>query len=153
MDVVALLSEEIVKIPLEALDKEEAIAELVELLVRAGTVHDREGLIDALYEREQKGTTGIGAGVAIPHAKHPDISGVELTVGVSRDGIDFDAADGELVYLVFLVVAEPHNPGPNVELLADIGHLMQLPGVYDRMVAASNAEELIEAIRKVQVEL
>jgi mannitol/fructose-specific phosphotransferase system IIA component (Ntr-type) len=153
MDVVALLSEKTVKIPLEAFDKEEAIAELVELLVRAGAVNDREGLIDALYEREQKGTTGIGAGVAIPHAKHADVNGVELAVGVSQDGIDFDAADGELVYLVFLVVAEPHNPGPNVELLADIGHLMQLPGVYDRMIAAGDAEELIEAVRKVQVEL
>ena len=153
MDVVALLSEETVKIPLEAFDKEEAIAELVELLVRAGAVNDREGLTDALYEREQKGTTGIGGGVAIPHAKHADVNGVELAVGVSQDGIDFDAADGELVYLVFLVVAEPHNPGPNVELLADIGHLMQLPGVYDRMIAARDAEELIEAVRKVQVEL
>ncbi|MGD2174599.1 MAG: PTS sugar transporter subunit IIA [Candidatus Brocadiaceae bacterium] len=153
MDLVALIQEETVKIPLEAVDKEEAIAELLELLVRAGRVTDRDGLLDALYEREDKGTTGIGGGVAIPHAKHPDVTGVELAVGVSDDGIDFDAADGELVYLVFLVVAEPHNPGPNVEVLADIGHLMQLPGVYQSMVSARNCDELVEAIRKVQVEL
>ncbi len=153
MDLAALIEEQTVKIPLEAMDKDEAIAELLELLVRGGRVSDREGLLEALYAREDKGTTGIGGGVAIPHAKHQDVSGVELAVGVSAEGIDFEAADGELVYLVFLVVAEPNNPGPNIEVLADIGHLMQLPSVYERMVSARSCAELVEAIQKVQVEL
>ncbi len=153
MDLAALIRAETVKIPLEGIDKEEAIAELLELLVRDGRVRERDGILEALYEREDKGTTGIGGGVAIPHARHEDVGGVELAVGVSREGIDFDAADGELVYMVFLVIAEPHNPGPNVELLADIGHLMQLPGVYESMTAAAGADELVAAIRKVRVEL
>jgi len=152
MDLAALIEKKTVKIPLEAFDKEEAIAEPVELLVRAGKVKDREGLLDALLLREAKGTTGIGGGVAIPHAKHADVGGVELAVGVSRDGIEFDAADGELVYLVFLVVAESHNPGPNVEVLASIGYMMQVPGVYESMIKARDADELIEAVRRVQVE-
>jgi mannitol/fructose-specific phosphotransferase system IIA component (Ntr-type) len=152
MDLAALIDKRTVKIPLEAYDKEEAIAELVELLVRAGKVHDREALLQSLLDREGKGTTGIGGGVAIPHAKHADVQEVELAVGVSPDGIEFDAADGELVYLVFLVVAEAHNPGPNVQVLASIGHMMQVPGVYDSMVGAHDAEGLIEAVRKVQVE-
>jgi mannitol/fructose-specific phosphotransferase system IIA component (Ntr-type) len=153
MDLAALLDDNTVRIPLQALDKEECIAELLELLVRSGGVPDREGTLEALYEREAKGTTGIGGGVAIPHAKHPNVTGVELAVGVSPDGIDFDASDGELVRLVFLVVAEKENPGPNVELLADLGHLMQLPGVYESMVSARNCQEMIEAVRRVRVEL
>ena len=152
MDLASLIGKDIVKVPLEALDKEEAIAELVELLVRAGKVNDREAVLAALYAREEKGSTGIGGGVAIPHAKHPDLAGVVLAVGVSRDGIEFDAADGELVYLVFLVLAESHNPGPNVEVLADIGNLMQVPGVYEGMVAARSADELIQVVEKVTVE-
>ena len=152
MDLPSLIHEEHVKIPLEAFDKEEAIAELVELLVRTGDVEDREAVLDALLEREEKGTTGIGGGVAIPHAKHEDIDGVELAVGVSRDGIEFDAADGELVHLVFLVLAEAHNPGPNVEVLASIGHLMQMPGVYEKMVSAESSDELVQAIREVEAE-
>jgi mannitol/fructose-specific phosphotransferase system IIA component (Ntr-type) len=152
MDLAELITPATVKVPLEAFDKEEAIAELLELLVRAGKVSDREGVLEALYEREGKGSTGIGSGVAIPHARHEEISGVVLAVGVSRDGIEFDAADGELVYLVFLVLAEAHNPGPNVEVLADIGNLMQVPGVYEEMISASSAENLIAAIEKVEVE-
>ena len=153
MDLASLLSKDTVKVPLEAVDKEEAIAELLELLVRAGQVADRDALLDALYEREEKGSTGIGAGVAIPHAKHEGLEGVALAVGVSPDGIEFDAADGRLVHLVFLVVAEAHNPGPNVEVLADIGGLMQVPGLYDRLVSVRDADELVRAIGNVQVEL
>lgn len=152
MDLASLIEKDTVKVPLEALDKEEAIAELVEVLVRAGKVKDREGVLDALYKREEKGSTGIGGGVAIPHAKHPDLVGVLVAAGVSRDGIEFDAADGELVYLVFLVLAEVHNPGPNVEVLADIGNLMQVPGLYEDTVSARDAGGLIEVIQKVLVE-
>ena len=64
MDLASLLSNETVKVPLEAVDKEEAIAELLELLVRTGKVADRDALLDALYAREEKGSTGIGGGVA-----------------------------------------------------------------------------------------
>ena len=152
MDLASLLSKDTVKVPLEAVDKEEAIAELLELLVRTGQVTDRDALLDSLYEREDKGSTGIGAGVAIPHAKHDALQGVAVAVGVSSDGVEFDAADARPVHLVFLVVAEAHNPGPNVEVLADIGGLMQVPGLYDQLVAARSADELMRAIANVQVE-
>jgi len=152
MDLVSLLSKDTVKVPLEAVDKEEAIAELLELLVRTGQVTDRDALLDALYEREDKGSTGIGAGVAIPHAKHDSLQGVAVAVGVSPDGVEFDAADARPVHLVFLVVAEAHNPGPNVEVLADIGGLMQVPGLYDQLVASRSPDELMSAIANVQVE-
>ena len=153
MDLASLLSIDTVKVPLEAADKVEAIAELLELLVRSGQVADRDALLDALYEREEKGSTGIGAGVAIPHAKHEGLEGVALAGGASPDGIEFDAADGRPVHLVFLVVAEAHNPGPNVEVLADIGGLMQVPGLYDRLVSVRDADELVRAIGNAQVEL
>lgn len=152
MDLSSLISKDTVKVPLEAFDKEEAIAELVEVLVRAGKVNNREEMLQALYGREQKGSTGIGGGVAVPHAKHPDLAGVAVAAGVSPDGIEFDAADGEPVHLVFLVVAESNNPGPNVEVLADIGNLMQVPGLYEAMVGARDAEELVQTFQKAIVE-
>jgi len=152
MDLATLIRKDTVKVPLESFDKEEAIAELTEVLVRAGTISDREGVLDALLEREAKGSTGIGAGVAIPHAKHQDMEGVTLAVGVSRDGIDFDAVDGAPVHLVFLVVADAQDPGPNVEVLADIGYLMATPGLYQDMIGARDGAELVQTVRNVRVE-
>lgn len=152
MNLLSLLEERVVKVPLEAAEKEEAICELLELLVRAGKVTDRQGVLEALYERERKDTTGIGGGIAIPHAKHPDLKGVELAIGVSRQGVEFDAVDDEPVYVVFLVVAEAHNPAPNVEVLADIGNIMQVPGVYEKLKSALSASEVIRAIQEAQQE-
>jgi len=152
MDLAELICRDVVKVPMEALDRDEAIAELVELLVRAGKVRDRDEVLDRLYEREEKGSTGIGGGVAIPHAKHPGIEGVAVAVGVSREGVEFDSADGQPVHLVFLVLANTHDPGPNVEVLAGIGHLMQVPGVYRGMVSAKSADELVSFLQGVQVE-
>ena len=146
MDLAGLIKSNGVKIPLEAYDKEEALAELLELLVRRCCVKDRDGVLEALCAREAKGTTGIGGGVAIPHAKSLDVQGVEIAVGVSPDGIEFDAADGAPVYVVFLVVAEAHNPGPNVESLAHIGHLMQFPGIIERMRGAGGADEIVRIV-------
>ena len=80
------------------------------------------------------------------------MQGVELAIGVSPKGIEFDAADDKLVHLVFLVVGEARNPGPNVAVLATIGRLMQMRDVYESMVSARDADELTEAIHKVQVE-
>ncbi len=153
MDLATLITKQVVKVPLEAFDKEEAIAELVEVLVRDGQIEDREGALDALYAREDKGSTGIGGGVAIPHTKRPDVDGVALAAGVSRDGVEFDAADGELVYLVFLVIAEEHKPGPNVEVLAEIGNMMQVPGLYRKLVESESAEEFVGAVREVRDEV
>jgi len=151
MNLANLLSRNLVKIPLESTDSEEAIAELVELLVRAGKIRDRQGLLDALYMREAKGSTGIGGGVAIPHARHPEVETVALVVGVRPEGIEYDSVDGEPVRLIFLLVAAPNKPGLNVEALADIGDLVRVPGVCQKLINADNASELINVIEKAQL--
>ena len=75
-----------------------------------------------------------------------------MAAGVSPGGMDFNAVDDKDVHLVFLVMAELHNPGPNVEVLADIGYLVQVPGAYDRLVSARTASEFIRTMEEVQNE-
>lgn len=150
MDVIRQLDEQVVKVPLEAMDKEEAIAELLELLVRTGRVTSRDELLEALYERESKGSTGIGEGVAIPHARHPEVDGAQVAAGGSKEGIDFDALDDRDVQVIFLVVAEEENPSANVEALAELGNLVQMPGIYDRLVEADSADEFVKVLGEVQ---
>ncbi len=150
MNVMSLLDRSVISVPLESTFKDEAIAELVELLVRAGKVSDRQRVLDALYEREAKGSTGIGSGVAIPHARDPEVEGVVLAAGVSAEGIEFESADDEPVYLVFLLMAAPDKPELNVEALADIGNLVQMPGVYEKLVAAQDAAAFVQVLEEVQ---
>jgi len=152
MNLARLLDTNLIKAPLESSFKDEAIAELVELLVRAGKVKDREGVLEALYERERKGSTGIGGGVAIPHARAAEIQDALLAVGVAPDGIEFDAVDEEPVRLVFLLLGAPDKPGQNVEILANVGILVQIPGVYEKLVGAKDPGTVIAVIEEARKE-
>lgn len=150
MNLARLLDPNVVKVPVESFTRDEVIAELVELLVRDGQIDDREGVMEALYERERKGSTGIGGGVAIPHARHPEIDGAVMAVGISREGLEFEAIDDELVHIVFLLLGAPDQPSTTIEALADIGAIVQIPTVYDKLVAADDSREVINIIAEAQ---
>ena len=98
---------------LQSDDKTSVIVELVGSLVEAGqiTADDKAEIIDAVMKREELGSTGIGRGVAVPHTKHTVVDKLVGTVGVSKDGIDFNSLDGENVQLFFLLVSPPDRPG------------------------------------------
>lgn len=150
MKLAQLLEPELVRVPVESFTRDEVIAELVELLVRAGRIEDREGVLDALYERERKGSTGIGDGVAIPHARHEEIEEAVMSVGIAPDGIEFEAIDDEPVYIVFLLIGSSERPSLTIEALADIGSIVQIPTVHDRLVAADSPEAVIHIIAGAQ---
>jgi len=147
MKLIDVLDESVVKVELEAEDKEEVFAEMIELLVRAGRLEDRDRALRAILAREEMATTGIGSGVAVPHGKEPSMKTLIAALGISKQGIEYDATDGEPVYLVFLVLAEANNPGPHVQCLGEIARLLQVPGLNDRLRAAKTAKEALDLIR------
>jgi len=142
-----LLDASVIKTELEGEDKEEAFAELVEQLVRAGRIENREAALEAILAREEMATTGIGNGIAVPHGKDASVPKLSAALGISKDGIEYDAADGGLVYVVFLVLAETNNPGPHVQCLGEIARLLMVPGFYDRLRRATTADEALAVIR------
>ena len=149
MALLDVLGEQWVRVGVAGEDKEEVLEELVDALVRANQVTDREAALAALLERERLGTTGIGGGVAIPHGKHESVTTLTAALGTSPNGIEWEAADGEPVYLVFLVLAEANNPGPHVQLLADIARLLKTPGLRQRLVAADSPDGVMRLIGEV----
>lgn len=142
-----LLDESVITTELESEDKEEAFAELTELLVRAGRLRDRDGALDAILTREAMATTGIGNGIAVPHGKHPSVTTLTAALGISEAGIDYDATDGNPVHVVFLVLAQVNNPGPHVQCLGEIARLLMVPGFTDRIRRAETPEQVLECIR------
>jgi mannitol/fructose-specific phosphotransferase system IIA component (Ntr-type) len=146
MQISELLRQALIKADLESRDKESAIAELLELLVLSGDVTDRDGCYQALLDREDKGTTGIGDGIAVPHAKHESITHLSMALGLSKPGVEFEAIDGEPVSIVFLILAEPDNPGPHVQALAQVARLCQTPGFCQRLRGSQSAQEALGII-------
>jgi PTS system nitrogen regulatory IIA component len=142
-----LVDERLVFPDLAATNVEEALAELSAGLARAGAVKDADDLSRRLAERERLGSTGLGGGLAIPHCKTRDLAEVLLAVGVSRRGIDFRAADGIPVTLIFLVVSPAEAPGLHLQALARISRVIRMPDVADRLRRAATADEIAAILR------
>lgn len=146
MKLCEILDTDTVLVNMTSADKDEAVEELVDLLVRAGRLDNRDVVIDAVMEREVQQTTGIGGGVAVPHAKHESIQKLTAALGVSREGIEFDAIDDKPVHVVFLILARSDEPGPHVQTLAEIARLLQIPGFFRKLVEAESEDDLLATI-------
>lgn len=148
MRILEFLSEQLIKTPLEGYDKEEVLAEMIEILVRQDQIEDRNEALDALLDREDKGSTGIGEGLAIPHNRIESVDEVAIALGISPDGIEFDAIDGEPVNVVFMVIGSKEDVGLYMNILAEIAKLMQQPGIFGKLVTASSSEEVYQILVK-----
>ncbi|MBT3286437.1 MAG: PTS sugar transporter subunit IIA [Victivallales bacterium] len=137
----------LIKIGLESEEKEELFEEMVQLLMDAGRVTDREAALEALFEREAKMTTGITRWIGLPHGKVEGIDGLIVALGVSKKGIEYDSLDEEPVYVVLMVLAEAGNPGPHIEALSEIARLFGMPGFTERIRDAETVNEVLELIR------
>lgn len=110
---------------LVATTKKGVLEELVSLLAKEGRVKDAQTTVEVLMDREKLGSTGIGQGIAIPHAKTDQASSVVAAFGLSRRGVQFDALDGEPVYILFLLIAPPGAAGLHLKALARISRLLK----------------------------
>lgn len=120
-----LLQEKLIDLKLTGTNKKEIIAELVELVAKSGKLKDRKAFLKAILEREKLGSTGIGNGVAIPHAKSKVARGFVLVLGRKDEGIDFGALDGERTYLFFSLASPEDDVGGHLKVLAEIARLIK----------------------------
>jgi PTS system nitrogen regulatory IIA component len=137
-----------VKLNLKAKSKEEAFEEMVDLLMENYNLCSREDILKAIQEREQKISTGIKRGIAIPHGKTSAVDEVMGVIGISPTGIDYDALDGEPVYLIFLLVSSENDPGQHLEILKKIALLVENSDFYHDMINAQLPESIPKIFNK-----
>lgn len=133
---------------LAATTKNGVIAELVERLPGRSAELDRDELLRVLVERERLGSTGIGAGVAIPHAKLPHVGHPLVVFGRSRTGIAFDSLDGRPVHLFFLLIADEECVDIHLRLLAAVSRLLKNRALRGRLLEAEDADTLYGIIEE-----
>jgi len=138
----------LIKVGLEAEDKDEVFEELVDLFCRQTGNGAREEILSAVRDRESKMSTGIKRGIALPHGKTNAVDKVYGVVGVSRNGIDYDALDGEPVHLLFLMLAPQKDAEKHLRLLKRLAELLDNPAFYDDVVAQKDAQSVNSIIRK-----
>lgn len=127
MKIMDFLSKKAILFDIKSAKKEDVIKELVDALIAAGDVekNHRNKVIEFLMERESLGSTAIGQGIAIPHAKCDCVTKLVGAFGLSKKGVDFDSLDGEPVYMFFLLLAPQDSAGPHLKALARISRIFK----------------------------
>jgi len=143
MALVDLISEEVVKVPLTSTDKPGVLRELLQILKDAGMIDDFERVLEAIYKREELGSTGLEEGIAVPHAKTDAVKSLTIAIGISPQGIDFHSLDGKSSKLFFLMLAPPNQSGPHIEALAEIAKLSKSRAFCNALINAQSAKEVV----------
>jgi mannitol/fructose-specific phosphotransferase system IIA component (Ntr-type) len=140
---------------LQAVDKAGVVKEMVKKLVDAGRLGEKQAkaAVQAILDREALGSTGIGRGIAVPHAKHASVKQIVGCLGRSKKGIQFAAIDGEPVYLVFLLLSPIDQPGPHLKALEHISVVLRDENFSRFLRRAKDKEELISLLAEADEKL
>ena len=144
---------EFIKVNVEAEDKDEAFEELVDYFCQAHQANIRGDLLAALKEREAKMSTGIQKGIAIPHGSTNAVETVTGVLGISRNGIDYDALDGNPVYLLFMIVAPREDSETHLRILKRLAELLENPEFSTDLQSQKDAQGAYRVICKFEDKL
>jgi len=148
MKLMDFLNKKAITADLKAEDKEGIIRELVDLIVDAVNINDKEELIRAIMARESLGSTGIGQGIGIPHAKCQFVNNLVAAFGLSHKGVNFDSLDGEPAYIFFLLIAPETSAGPHLKALARISRMLKDKYFRDQLRKAKDEKDILRIIQE-----
>jgi PTS system nitrogen regulatory IIA component len=148
MKIMEFLVPEAISTDIKSTKKEDILKELVDVLINSGALekNHRNKLVEALLARESLGSTAIGQGIAIPHAKSDVVKSLVAAFGLSKKGVDFDSLDGEPVYIFFLLAAPQDSAGPHLKALARISRLLKDKYFRDGLRNCQDAQSVINII-------
>lgn len=151
MKVTDFLKKDALAIPLKGTSKDEILKELIELLHKCGSLEDTEAALKAIYDREEIMSTGIGHGLAIPHGKEKNVKELAAACGVIPEGVDYNALDGQPVYLIIMLVGPEDGAAQHVKALARISRLLQHESFRQKLISSKTPDEFMQAIREEEV--
>lgn len=142
----SLLKEKHINLDLKETNKTKLIGELVDLIGQSKELKDKKTLLNLILKREKLGSTGIGNGVAIPHAKSDKVNNSVIGFARHSQGVDFGALDGEKTYIFFILASAEANVGGHLKILADIAHLVKDKFIVERLKNAKDKKEVLKII-------
>ncbi|MTV21135.1 PTS fructose transporter subunit IIABC [Staphylococcus delphini] len=148
MRITELLTKETIAMDLSATTKEGAIDELAQQLNQAGKLNHLDDYIAAIHKREQQSSTGIGEGIAIPHAKVEAVKTPAIAFGKSKAGVDYDSLDMQPAHLFFMIAAPATGAQTHLDALAKLSSVLMDESVRQALLEADSPEEVLAIINK-----
>ena len=146
MRIVDLLHLESIDLHAAVSDKTAAIDHLVDLMDKGGSLNDKEAYKQCVLAREKEGSTGIGEGIAIPHAKTDAVKKPGLASMIVRSGVEYESLDDEPAYLFFLIAAPSGGANIHLEVLSRLSRMLMDDAFRDHLLQAKTPEEYIQII-------
>ena len=129
-------------------NKKEIIHNLVRLLTNTVEIKDTNDIVHKLEEREELKTTGIGSGIAIPHCKSGEMTDVQIVVGISKEGIDFESLDNKPAHFFFLLVAPEKGGAEHLKASAKIVRLFREESFRESLLSMNKPSEVLAFIEE-----
>ena len=145
-----LLAKESIMLNGSPKSKDDAIRQMAELMAKSGKINDKQAYIDGLFKREEESTTAVSEGIAIPHYKGNAVNKPGLAAMVIPNGVDFDSADGEPVYIIFAIAAPDTKENVHLDVLSNLSVLMMDEGFIDNLRKAKSIDEFLSVIDKAE---
>ena len=146
MNLKTVLTKDVISLHLKGTTKVAIINELLDILVEAKKIGDRAAAYTAIMDREQKMSTGMKHGIAIPHGKSPTIHDLVACIGVSDTAVDFDALDHEPCRIFIMTLSPIEKTGPHLQFLAEISLLFKSAEKRQEILNASSEEEVLKIL-------
>lgn len=147
MKVSELLDDGAMELSLKSTEKGEVIDELINVLVNNGAISDREQFKKDILKREEEGCTGIGFGIAIPHAKSAGVKFPRVAFGLSKSGVDYESIDGTQAHLFFMIAVNSGENDLHLKALANLSRLLMHGDFRQQLLNAKSPAEVLEIIR------
>ena len=144
------ISKKTICLTLKNTTKDGVIRELAELLKKSEYVTDFDIFLKDVFEREKLGATGIGNGIALPHARTDAVHNIIIAFGRSSQGIDFNGIDDKSAKLVFLIGTPKKDVNKYLQVLAHLTRLLKKESFRQQLLEAQNANEILNAIREIE---
>jgi len=146
MNLKSVITTETINLHLKGGTKKEIINELLDILVKAEKIQDREAAYNAVMDREEKMSTGMKHGIAIPHGKSPATEDLVACIGVSEKPVDFDSLD-HLPCRIFIMTLSPvEKTGPHLQFLAEVSLLFKSSEKREEILSAKSPEEVLKIL-------
>ena len=144
MKIKDILSTESMIMDLKATNKEDAIKEMADLEVKTDIVNNEDEFIKSIWARENESTTGIGGGIAMPHARNKYINKARVLFAKSKEGIDYNSLDGQPVHLFFMITAPDGADNTHLQALAKLSGLLINPDLVEALKKAETPDDVIK---------
>ncbi len=146
MNLKKLLSEDTIILELKGVKKDEIIQEMIDLLLVRGRIKDREAALKAVMEREQKMSTGMQHGIAIPHGKTDSVDKLVTAMALKREGVDFGSMDGKPSTIFIMTISSVSRTGPHIQFLSEISQVLNDPEKRERILVAKSTSEIMDIL-------